>query len=71
MGHRPQIPPPSIGDECEAFLAGRSQQLHEAAGMPVPLWARLNRLARCSCEDLLELADTTISRRKRTATIMS
>jgi hypothetical protein len=71
MGHRKQIPPPSIGDECEAFLAGRSLQLHEEAGVAVPLWARLNRLARASYDDLVELAGTEVSRRRRAATVMT
>jgi len=71
MAHRRKGTPPRVADECEAFLEGRSQQLYEQADWPVPLWARLNRLARSSYDDMLELAGRPLPRRGRGGRSMS
>jgi hypothetical protein len=37
--------PPSIGDECDAYVTGRYAEYAAAHGWPVPVWAWINALA--------------------------
>lgn len=36
---------PALGDECDAFLEGRYVDWLRTAGLPIPIWTRLNRAA--------------------------
>ena len=46
----------SIGDECEAFLAGQLVEHLVAHGREVPTWAWLNKLAHASVAELERIA---------------
>ena len=52
----------TLGDECEAYCAGRSWELYRVAGFPMPAWVQANRLARGTVEDITRLAAKTPGR---------
>lgn len=47
---------PSVGEECEEFLAGHLTEYLTVVGRPIPGWAWLNRVAHVRRDELILLA---------------
>lgn len=52
---RGREPRPSVGEECEAFLAGRYADLPAIRSEGTPAWIHLNRVAHGTGDDLQRL----------------
>ena len=61
----PADAPEELGDECEAFQAGRWAEFRSARGREVPSWAWLNQVAHVSETDLRVLVRARVWRRRK------
>jgi hypothetical protein len=54
-------PSESVGEECDAFLAGRLVTFRWPDGTPTPVWTWLNETAHGEIEQIVAIASLTIT----------
>ena len=65
----------TVGDECDAFLAGRLVPFRCPDGKPTPVWTWLNETAHAEVDQIVAIASRTISEEtavpERTRTVLA
>lgn len=68
-------PAEAVGDECDAFLAGRLVPFRWPDGTPTPVWTWLNETAHGDIEQIVAVASQTITEEtgvpERTRTLLA